>query len=226
LLRFWVRHALPKFIEISATQIIEQFREGGYYEPETCDALLRRFQQGSIPTNWRHFLETDFVVTLFSIIQNQTMRFSHHTKKYRAPTFICLGSTQTSNVLAKKNYLLKCKLQKHTYNSFYVQIRVIAGEDYLSSRSIQHQWTGKHIQTDISKCMLVVSTFHNDLARRLFTIFLLNKFCILFSDLNTCYGREQMVIICLGLQEETTDHIRTVQQNGEMGSLRQGCGLT
>jgi hypothetical protein len=60
--RFWVRHGIPKFIEISASQIIEQFREGGYYEPDTCDALLRRFQQASTPINWRHFLETDFAV--------------------------------------------------------------------------------------------------------------------------------------------------------------------
>jgi hypothetical protein len=36
-------------------------------------------------------------------------------------------------------------------------MRVIAGEDYISSRSIQHQWVGKHIKNDISKCMLVFS---------------------------------------------------------------------
>jgi hypothetical protein len=41
------------------------------------------------------------------------------------------------------------------------QMRVIAGEDYISSRSVQHQWVGKHIRNDISKCMLVrhYSTF-------------------------------------------------------------------
>jgi hypothetical protein len=34
-------------------------------------------------------------------------------------------------------------------------MRALAGEDYISSRSIQNQWVGKHIQYDVSKCMLV-----------------------------------------------------------------------
>jgi hypothetical protein len=63
--RFWVRHGHPKFIEISMAQIIAQFSCNGTYEPDTCDALLRRFQQAGpngATTAWRHYLETDFAV--------------------------------------------------------------------------------------------------------------------------------------------------------------------
>uniref|UniRef100_A0ACD5TAE6 Uncharacterized protein n=1 Tax=Avena sativa TaxID=4498 RepID=A0ACD5TAE6_AVESA len=85
----------PKFIDI-----ISQFGDNGRIEPDTCDALLRQFQQpnpnGSL-MDWRHFLEADF------------------------------------------------------------SMRVVAGEDYISSRSIQHQWVGKHIKNDISKCMLFMT---------------------------------------------------------------------
>jgi hypothetical protein len=60
-----VRHAYPKFIEISMAQIIAQFKPNGTYEPDTCDALLRRFKEtaanGAIIA-WRHYLETDFGV--------------------------------------------------------------------------------------------------------------------------------------------------------------------
>jgi hypothetical protein len=62
---FWVRHGTPKFIEISSAQIIRQFGPNGKYEPDTLDALLRRFQQPRAnhpPPDWRIFIETDFAV--------------------------------------------------------------------------------------------------------------------------------------------------------------------
>jgi hypothetical protein len=106
-------------------------------------------------------------------------------------------------------------------------MRVIAEEDYLSSRSIQHQWTGKHIQSDISKYMLVsltISDLHKAHALHvLFDFFVFWLTLILFIDSNTCNGREQVVFFCLGFQKETTDHIRTIEQIREMGPLRQSC---
>ncbi|KAL6591453.1 hypothetical protein ACP70R_049956 [Stipagrostis hirtigluma subsp. patula] len=65
----WVRHAVPKFIEIGAASLVAQLRSGGHIEPDTCDLLLRVFHQvdcdlekekKSFP--WRHFIETDFAM--------------------------------------------------------------------------------------------------------------------------------------------------------------------
>ncbi|XP_051209463.1 uncharacterized protein [Lolium perenne] len=103
-------------------QIKTQFTGKHSYEPDTCDALLRRFQQMSyngVAISWRHYLETDFAM------------------------------------------------------------RALAGEDYLSSRSIQNQWIGKQIMYDVSKCMLIITmamvdnkwvSFAWDLKRRQLTI--------------------------------------------------------
>jgi hypothetical protein len=63
--RFWIRHGAPKFIEISSQEIIRQFAPNGALCPDTCDAMLRRFQQPGSSGNkmdWRHFMETDFPV--------------------------------------------------------------------------------------------------------------------------------------------------------------------
>jgi hypothetical protein len=51
-------------------QIIAQFKSNGTYEPDTCDALLRRFQQSGAngaKISWRHYLETDFAVMAYPI---------------------------------------------------------------------------------------------------------------------------------------------------------------
>jgi hypothetical protein len=128
--RFWIRHGAPKFIEISSQEIIRQFAPNGALCPDTCDAMLRRFQQPGSSGNkmdWRHFMETDFPVR--PKITNTTFL---HTYKHIYPIF-----NNTHCMMLTK------------------QMRVIAGEDYISSRSVQHQWVGKHIRNDISKCMLV-----------------------------------------------------------------------
>jgi hypothetical protein len=39
-----------------------------------------------------------------------------------------------------------------------MQMRAIAGEDYITARSTQQQWIGKHLKNDVSKCMLVLPT--------------------------------------------------------------------
>ena len=64
--RIWVRHAVPKFIEIETSTIATKFGIGGWLSIDTCDALIRSFQSvdihGAGPV-WRHFLESDFAVT-------------------------------------------------------------------------------------------------------------------------------------------------------------------
>ena len=57
---------MPKFIKIEASTIATEFGIGGWLSIDTCDALIRSFQSvdihGAGPV-WRHFLESDFVVT-------------------------------------------------------------------------------------------------------------------------------------------------------------------
>jgi hypothetical protein len=75
--RYWVRHGSPKFIEISMAQLTEQFTGKHSYEPDTCDALLRRFQQMSyngVAISWRHYLETDFAVRTSQLYQSLPKR--------------------------------------------------------------------------------------------------------------------------------------------------------
>jgi hypothetical protein len=63
-------------------QIIAQFKPNGTYEPDTCDALLRRFKEtaanGAIIA-WRHYLETDFgVIGLSRASHVSRIRFGLH----------------------------------------------------------------------------------------------------------------------------------------------------
>ncbi|KAL6619275.1 hypothetical protein ACP70R_034414 [Stipagrostis hirtigluma subsp. patula] len=94
----WIRHEVPKFLEISSDVLLSQLSPKGYLQPDTCDAIFRTFANAEkIDSNkcaWRHFFETDFA------------------------------------------------------------FRVLAGEDFLSSKSIREQFVGYHINYDISHCQM------------------------------------------------------------------------
>jgi hypothetical protein len=153
-----VRHGHPKFIEISMAQIIAQFSCNGTYEPDTCDALLRRFQQAGpngATTAWRHYLETDFAV----IPSHEHFPYALATGR-RAPSNSFFVPIHRVYMEIPSLWMLPTGKNPFLHSFFEIydlcwQMRALAGEDYISSRSIQNQWVGKHIQYDVSKCMLV-----------------------------------------------------------------------
>ena len=124
--RIWVRHAVPKFIEIETSTIATEFGIGGWLSIDTCDAVIRSFQSvdinGAGPV-WRHFLESDFAVTKSS--------YSFWALIFREYT-----------------------IYPDAFLSV-VQMRILGNEDFTKTSSIQLQFRGDHIPYEVGRCQMV-----------------------------------------------------------------------
>jgi hypothetical protein len=120
--RVWIRHDAPTYIELHASQIIDQLALGGHMEPMTCDVFLRCFTQddqqmyGVKGNALRQFLESDFAV-------GRRLRFD-------------------------KTKIKHIQLHFDALIVFLPQMRVLGDENYLSSRSIRKQFAGPHVPGD------------------------------------------------------------------------------
>ena len=102
-------------------------------------------------------------------------------------------------------------------------MRVLSGEEIISSRSIQHRWVGKDIQMDISKCMLVTPRTENSIFEHYYFSF--NTYCRNFQkknpDHDNCFRQRQVGVVRMGPKKKTINNPRTRECIRCMGRVRQ-----